>query len=397
MIADMQEALLGKKKGDRFVLGLAPQVVAKSSWFSSTNYPPASWLYLECEVAKIKSIGNNVEQKATPVVQQQASNDPQQDELTARIARIASQSGGVQLANILNPKSPVPPSYQQKGEQRTNNTNSIANTTTATDFALVSSTPRKSLTIDNNPNQEHTVAVYIAPEQKAEKATVPAVASAAVENPVAAVPANEITSTAVVSAAPRQAVETSPITTITQQSPTNTFMHPTLEATNPNNVNLMGFSGQFHQSIMIVQQSIMQLHTKMDQIGMQVNNCYTLQQQQQQVSVNSFPGMNNQMNSMNHMNHMSSPAFAHQFYPGYPSYPTQYPSFNPYSPHPTPALNGGDFVKVKAEETVANVQHMLKAYEYLATDNQALQQAKNAKDNSLLESEKQEWMVSCCY
>lgn len=129
-IGGFSEALMGCKKGEKFIIGISPssfyQKTSNSVVDPNSRKHPGSWILLEVEVAKIKYADGSKKKANTsaavePVLPTSAPETPKTNEnkndnstgseqstgLAARMAKMSAMGGGNQLAGIMNGGAPV--------------------------------------------------------------------------------------------------------------------------------------------------------------------------------------------------------------------------------------------------------------------------------------------------
>lgn len=360
IILNMIDTLVGRKKGDRYILGLSPILGAKSTWITTSKQYENAWFLFECEIAKVKSSAN----AEIKINEDHSTSDAQVDgDITARIARIAAKAGngGSQLAMILKSKDKQ---NQAVGENEVLITVEADRGVSLLTNRIIESKERiESTEVDNSTATTATSSAVVV---KAETR---------LSDPPKSVPcvsvAKSLDTLVVENTPPREIAMTFRDNTkefIGTSTSHNIMQSPQFVGHHADTA----FSTSFHQSMMIVQQSIMQLHTKMDQMSMQVNNSYQLQQKMDHQSASpqnlSFPQYGMQSNMLNStfagcypMNQFASPNFM---------FSNPYLSMNPkFSPGLSSNNTPIHFVQRK-EEILQKFQSFIEFFDLICIENQ---------------------------
>lgn len=356
VVAGLGDALVGLTKGDRCMIGISPRLFyqpTSNEWIGMTERKfPTNWIVLMIEVVKLKSSDSKEKKKekkakeedVTPIKAAPASApapappapfDPappadSTPDIKSRMARVAAAGGAShQLGDIL-------------GGRKTMQAAPVA-------AATASVAPTAPVVHVEEPSTALVVAAAVAPATPVAAVQPAAAAPVQVQPQPAQVrgPAATPGSSTPVAAASAPASVTSyrPQDSVLaqkeamlQQSQDSINQHLNATGSSPayavavaaesssmlmadgglrdrnltmlienNQQSQQQYFTQFQQSMMIIQQSMMQMTTKLDQVGMSVNNTFALVQQQASavaVSNNGSNGMNNLgMNNMG-MNNM---------------------------------------------------------------------------------------------
>jgi hypothetical protein len=270
----MIDSLVGRRKGDRFILGLSPSLVARSTWIGTSKQLDKSWFFFECEIVKVKT-SVNVENKTT---EEQSITDGHDGEITARIARIAAKAGngGAHLAKILKPKDKQNQAFVDSETSVT--VESDRGGSVPTDRIVELKEHTDSAVVNNFVTPASVTTVVVRQDTKVLDATTPFPSEESVSKSANAAVVESAYQKESITASARDGRE--PLVASTSQN----FVQSPQFIGHSNDI---AFNTNFHQSMMIIQQSIMQLHTKMDQVSMQVTSCHQLQQKMDQQAFNS--------------------------------------------------------------------------------------------------------------
>lgn len=440
IIPGLSSALVGLGKGDRCMIGISPKAFYQSSsttseWIGmSDRRCPATWLVLQLEVVKIKSADSSASKKdkkkkdapstptaaaavtveepySAPVTPSPSTEDGKgNSDIAARMARVASQAGGGKqaLANIINPK--------RAAKEPTVAAVAAVAMPAESSTALV---PYANADIDDeyNDQQYEEEEEYVEPpppQQKAQPVAVkgrpqPVRSNSQKQQQQQQQYSSHQQDSAV---AHKEAMYATAINAATSASSPAYAEAMVIE--NPqNNLQQQQYFNQFQQSMMVLQQSMMQMHNKLDQVGMQVGNTFSLVQQSQQsqqlsmygggggggMGMNMGMGMNGMggMGGMNNNNmvgmigggmqqqpmmlNMNNMMQGSQgFYPNNGMSPMhgmqqqqQQQMFNNNSNNFN-NNNNNNTVRMKTEELVATAQYLVQQHDQLKQENTGLQQ-----------------------
>jgi hypothetical protein len=119
-IGGMSEALIGCKKGDKIWLGVSVRTAYSGSINMSTRVRPASWMFIEIDIVKVKSSSESEKKKSskkkekeevisTPIEtnQQQPIDNPQQsqqgtNDIVSRMRALSGGAGMIGAAPVMN-------------------------------------------------------------------------------------------------------------------------------------------------------------------------------------------------------------------------------------------------------------------------------------------------------
>jgi len=108
-IGGLNSSLVGLKKGDRAVIAIPPSIATQNgidkAELGSRRQRPSTWLFVEVEVAKVKS--EKKEKKEEQTYSQEPSS-PGPEDLKSRMARLSQAAGGIPVI-----QAPVSPSTAQ--------------------------------------------------------------------------------------------------------------------------------------------------------------------------------------------------------------------------------------------------------------------------------------------
>lgn len=419
----LSAALSGHKRGDRFVLAIPPKILASKSvvkplFEASRKKNEYAYLYVIIEISKIKSSSSSAPPAAQqPVVTEKKRESITEDrdetlvtqantaantDISSRMAKMAAASGGgntLALAGIINHKIGFesPSTENRKAVSFKDHPDNVTGipiipipVKQQADLALASSPPTATQVV-TTPVKTVQTTVQIQPQanvqpQQQFQQTQPQ------PQPIQTIPLNQTQ--------PQQQQQQQQY-----QSYSNATSSP--QPSHQLDVNQSAFAQQFNNSMMIVQQSLMQLHTKLDQVGMQVTNVYSMQQQsqttQQQMTMTlqtlstasvsggngvtggqngNNPNANAMMMGMNPMGMpgMMNPMMGGGYHPMMFSQPGYHNPYNMYGApmSPTPMSSGGvgggltssnPQLKYKSDEIVSNVSFLLQQYELLRQEN----------------------------
>jgi hypothetical protein len=320
----LTEALIGLKRGDRVLLGIPPstlatKTVSKPLLESSNKKHPLGYLVVMLEINKIrssekKSKDSSAAAPATVVpFATAASTVPQSDDhllqsntlantagvtpdLSSRMAKLsgASSSNAAQLANIMNPKAK---SVSFTEQNQIHHIEPIGGSTapdnSASSSAPVNVTPVKLPQVQ--PQQQQSPPVQVQQQQSQPQ-----------QAPIQQVQQQPLVVQSTIQQQPQQYQQhqqqqqqqpQSMISTNTNQNQNQSFNNNLNSNSNSSSSGDYGgnvSSNQLASSMMIIQQSLMSLHTKLDQVNMTVNNCSSLTQQSSQ-SLSLLPSLSQQL------------------------------------------------------------------------------------------------------
>jgi hypothetical protein len=336
-------AIVGLKRGDRVLLGIPPstlatKIVTKPLMESSKKKHPLGYLVVMLEINKIKSSEKKSKDSsaatapattvvpfgtaaAVPhysddhVVQSNTianTNTGSTPDLSSRMAKLsgASSSNAGQLANIMNPKAKSVSFTETNQIHHIEPIGATASSSSLPDNSIPSSvsvtapltaTPVKLPQVQPQQQQSPQVQQQQQPQQQApiqqvqhqqQQQQQPQVVQPTIQHQ------------------PQQLQQSQPMsatnTTQNQQQNQNNGFSSSVStnnsnfSNNSNNSNSGGdyggsvSSNQLASSMMIIQQSLMSLHTKLDQVNMTVNNCSSLTQQSSQ-SLSLLPSLSQQL------------------------------------------------------------------------------------------------------
>lgn len=415
----LSAALSGHKRGDRFVLAIPPKTLASKSvvkplFEASRKKNEYAYLYVIIEISKIKSSSSSAPPASQPVATEKKRESITEDrdetlvtqantaantDISSRMAKMAAASGGgntLALAGIINHKVGFesPSTESRKAVSFKDHPDNVTGIPIVpipvkqqSDPALASSPPTTTQVV-TTPVKTVQIPVQIQPQANVQ----PQQQYQQTQPQPQHIPLNQTQ--------PQQQQQQQ------YQSYSNATSSP--QSSHQPDVNQSAFAQQFNNSMMIVQQSLMQLHTKLDQVGMQVTNVYSMQQQsqttQQQMTMTlqtlssasvsgatgvtggqngNNPNANAMMMGMNPMGMpgMMNPMMGGGYHPMMFSQPGYHNPYNMYGApmSPTPMSSGGGVaggltssnpqLKYKSDEIVSNVSFLLQQYELLRQEN----------------------------
>lgn len=426
------------------MIGISPRLFyqpTSDEWIGMVERKfPTNWIIVQIEVSKIKSSDSKEKKKEKKVKEEDvaiAVATPQQvappsdstPDIKSRMAKVAAAAGGgpQQLGNILSGRKQA----------------SVAAVAEEPVVEVSSPTPVIAVVAEAIPTAP-------LPAQQAVQVKAPIPAPAPAPTPVAVTPV--ATATAAYRPqdsilAQKEAMLQQSQDTINQQMSTSgaspayafavaaesTSMIVSDGGLRDRNVAMLlennqqtqqQYFTQFQQSMMIIQQSMMQMHTKLDQVGMSVNNTFSLVQQQSSAltTSNSSSGMGamgmgnmgmmgmNPMNmGMGGMNPMNmgmgmgmNPMMMQQMGYGNGNMNSSFYGNNNGNNSNNPMMRG------KVDELVSTAQFLVQQYDQLKRENDDLQQrsqsqyeVQNLQEQIMrfkatvadLESQRSQWQV----
>lgn len=460
VIAGLGEALIGLAKGDRCMIGISPRLFyqqTSNEWVTmSERNHPTNWIMLLVEVVKMKSSDSSKEKKkekkvkeeetvaiapspAVPVSVAATSVEAVTPDIKSRMARMAAASGAPQqLGDLLGGRKVSADSYPAE----------VA-------VAAEPDEPTVSAAVAVAAQPVAVLTPLVQPQQKSQAAApAPAApASAVISSPAPASLTPVATPTMYRSQdsilAQKEAMLQQSQDTLNQQLVNNgaspayavavaaesSLMISETSGIRDRNVLMMmetsqqsqqQYFTQFQQSMMIIQQSMMQMHTKLDQVGMSVNNTFSLVQQQASAvtSANSangagmgnMNGMGMGMGNMNGMGMMNFGGMGMGMGGMNPMAMGGMGGMNPMMMGYGGNMNGGfnnnfgpNPVRGKVEDLVSTAQYLVQQYDQLKRENDELQnrgssqqelQSLNSQIQQLksyvteLEGQRNQWQVS---
>jgi uncharacterized protein YhbP (UPF0306 family)/uncharacterized small protein (DUF1192 family) len=333
-IAGLSESLVGLTKGDRCMIGVSPrlfyQPVANELINMAERKFPTNWVILQVEIVKIKSSEVKKKDKkmkeedmivavVAPAAVAAAPETPVEThtaDIKSRMARVAAAGGASQqLGSIFGgmklaatneaPAAPAPTPISVTPV-------SVASAAVAIQEEVSISAAPAAVSVAAQPLPQ--------PSFKHQVVTTAAAATSPIQTSSVAAPAYRPQDSVL---AQKEAMLQQSQDTINQQM-LNSVASPayavaiaaessTLSDTSGmqsrnmvmmlenNQQSQQQYFNQFQQSMMIIQQSMMQMQTKLDQVGMSVNNTFSLVQQQSSTVALSSNSNGMNMGGMNGM------------------------------------------------------------------------------------------------